>query len=72
MQAENTSSINLSKDLKIYISIIKDSWMYQIAIFITFTVCLSVFPAVTDLIQPIQKGKLALNAIYTNIVLLFY
>ena len=43
--------------MKIYMSIIKDSWMYQIAIFLTFSVCLSVFPAVTQLIQPIQKGE---------------
>ena len=48
---------SISKDLKMYISIIKDSWMYQLSIFLTFVVTLSVFPAVTALIQPIQKGK---------------
>ena len=57
MQDEKATTANLFNDLKIYMSIIKDSWMYQIAIFLTFSVCLSVFPAVTQLIQPIQKGE---------------
>ena len=57
MQDEKATAANLFNDLKIYMSIIKDSWMYQIAIFLTFSVCLSVFPAVTQLIQPIQKGE---------------
>ena len=50
----NTHSIR--KDLKIYLSILKDSWMYQLAIFITFVVTLAVFPAVTALVQPLSKG----------------
>ena len=50
----NTHSIR--KDLKIYLSILKDSWMYQLAIFITFVVTLAVFPSVTALVQPPTKG----------------
>ena len=53
-RTENTDSIK--KDLKIYLSILKDSWMYQLAIFITFVVTLAVFPAVTALVQPLSKG----------------
>ena len=47
----------MSKDLNIYIDVIKYSWMYQLAIFLTFVVTLSVFPAVTMLVEPIQKGR---------------
>ena len=47
----------MAKDLKIYTDVIKHSWMYQLAIFLTFVVTLSVFPAVTLLVEPIQKGR---------------
>ena len=60
-QTKNKTTANLYKDIKIYKSILKDSWMYQLSIFLTFTICLSVFPAVTYLIQPIQKGKVKIS-----------
>ena len=55
-QNKTANTQSMRKDLKIYLSILKDSWMYQLAIFITFVVTLAVFPAVAALVQPLSKG----------------
>ena len=72
MQNKPANTDSMKKDLKIYLSILKDSWMYQLAIFITFVVTLAVFPAVTALVQPLSKGmKMQLvMLIHTNIFML--
>ena len=57
LKIANGNVATFTKDLKIYYSITKDSWMYLLAILITFTATLVVFPAVTALVQPISKGR---------------
>ena len=37
--------------------IIKEIWVWILAIFINFAVCLSVFPSVTALVESTEKGK---------------
>ena len=46
--------------------------MYQLAIFLTFVVTLTVFPAVTALAQPMQKGEKYVHSnFFINIYTLF-
>ena len=56
LQVPNKSPATFKNDMKIYYSIVKYSWMYQFTAFLTSTVTLIVFPGVTALVQPIQKG----------------
>ena len=48
-------------------AIISKIWVWIATIFITFVVCLSVFPSVTAIVESTEKGKVSHVSVKTKI-----
>lgn len=53
-------------------AIISKIWVWIATIFITFVVCLSVFPSVTAIVESTEKGKVSFESVTTKILPYFY
>lgn len=49
-------------------AIISKIWVWIATIFITFVVCLSVFPSVTAIVESTEKGKVSFESVTTKIL----
>ena len=53
-------------------AIISKIWVWIATIFVTFVVCLSVFPSVTAIVESTEKGKVSFESVTTKILPYFY